>query len=384
MKKLFFAAAMALIAMLSFTSCEEMIVSSNQTIDLVPKATITGVVTAELNLQSVGAEFVPEGTQLLVEVPYSDINTGSIGKWMDTVIVAADGKYSVAVPTDADGVTVTITPFAFEAEQTQNYEETNYPKIKMLFKATAVVINDFKSGNSIPKNIVYVASNLPTFNYKVMLSGKCTANLNAETLGMENAPNGTVIVFYTNDWVDSTTITNGNYSINIPYKTVMYKSQFIKNKRVWNSTTLSYQEISYKYTKSSTFTPTSPTNTFDINFGEGEDQTIDPSPNTTTLSGLATADSDLTVSGRESMPEGTKIYFEANDKSWGAIATVTGGKYSVLIPRNTLNIFSITYQVNYNANRKTTPTSTAIYNFIGTGNISTTSAATKTQEIIAY
>lgn len=382
MKKLFFATAVALLAMLGFTSCEEMIVSTDQTIDLAPKATISGNVLAELNLQSSGMEAVPAGTQLLVEVAYADINPASTGKWMDTIQVSADGKYSVQVPADADGVSVTVTPFNFEADQRQNYSETNYSTIKKAFKAIAFV-QAIRSGQSVIKDITYTASDLPTFAYKVTISGKCTANLSAETPGLENAPNGTVIVFYTNDWVDSTTVTNGKYSINAPSKAVTCKSQFIRLKKVWNSTLQSYQDISYKYSYLATYTPTSSTNTYDIDFGEGADQTIDPAPNTTTLSGAATADSDLTVTGREPMPNGTKIYFEDAGKTWGAVATVADGKYSVQIPRSSLGINTITYQVNYNANRKTT-TSTTIYNFSGSGNINTTSAATKTQEIIAY
>lgn len=385
MRKLFFTVAMVIFTMLSFTSCEEMIVSSDETIDLVPKATITGIVTAELNLQNSGAEFVPTGTQLLVEVPYLDINSASTGKWMDTIQVEADGKYSVQVPADANGVEVTITPFVFEADQKQNYSEVNFPTIKKVYKAAAATISNVKSGYSMVKDFTYNASSLASFDYKVQVVGKCTANLSAETPGLENAPNGTMLVFYNSEWADSTTVSNGKYSINIPNTPVKCKAQFIRLKRVWNSSTLSYQDVSYKYSiVDLSINPSSPLNTIDLSFGEGEDQTIDPAPNTTTLSGAATADSDLTVTGREPMPNGTKIYFEDAGKTWGAIATVADGKYSVQIPRNTLGVFSITYQVNYNANRKTSSTSTTIYNFIGSGNISTTNLATKTQEIIAY
>ncbi len=383
MRKLFFTVVVAMFSLLHFTSCEEMIVSSDQTIDLAPKATLSGDVLAELNLQSSGMEAVPAGTELLVEVNYADINPASTGKWMDTIQVSADGKYSVQVPADADGVSVAVTPFSFESDQRQNYSEANYSTIKKAFKAIAFV-QPIRSGQSVVRDITYTASDLPTFAYKVAISGKCTANLSAETPGFENAPNGTVIVFYTNDWVDSTTVTNGKYAINAPNKTVTCKSQFVRLKRVWNSTLQNYQDISYKYSYLATYTPTSSTNTYDVDFGEGKDQTIDPAPNTTTLSGAATADSDLTITGREPMPNGTKIYFEDTGKTWGAIATVADGKYSVQIPRSTLGVFTITYQVNYSANRKISPTSTSIYNFTGSGNINTTPDATKTQEIIAY
>ena len=116
MRKLFFTVVVAMFSLLHFTSCEEMIVSSDQTIDLAPKATLSGDVLAELNLQSSGMEAVPAGTELLVEVNYADINPASTGKWMDTIQVSADGKYSVQVPADADGVSVAVTPFSFESD----------------------------------------------------------------------------------------------------------------------------------------------------------------------------------------------------------------------------------------------------------------------------
>ena len=273
MRKLFFTVVVAMFSLLHFTSCEEMIVSSDQTIDLAPKATLSGDVLAELNLQSSGMEAVPAGTELLVEVNYADINPASTGKWMDTIQVSADGKYSVQVPADADGVSVAVTPFSFESDQRQNYSEANYSTIKKAFKAIAFV-QPIRSGQSVVRDITYTASDLPTFAYKVAISGKCTANLSAETPGFENAPNGTVIVFYTNDWVDSTTVTNGKYAINAPNKTVTCKSQFVRLKRVWNSTLQNYQDISYKYSYLATYTPTSSTNTYDVDFGEGKDQTI--------------------------------------------------------------------------------------------------------------
>ncbi|MDD3320992.1 MAG: hypothetical protein PHS59_06065 [Paludibacter sp.] len=384
MKKLTFTVAMVILAMLSFTSCEDSIVSSDETIDLLPKATISGTVLAELNLQSDGLETVPEGTQLLVEVNYSDINpAASAGKWMDTIQVSADGKYSVQVPTDANGVSVSISPFTFEAEQTQKYTEVNYTTIKKVYSASLYSLT-ISAGNDTIQNISYTAANEPTFAYKVTLTGKCQANLSAETPGLENAPNGTVLNFYNNEWKDSVTVNNGTYTIMVPNTTIYCNAKFTQLKSVWNTNLISYQNISYKYTINSlSITPSSSVNTLALSFGEGEDQTVDSSPNTTTLSGTATAESDATLSGTENMPDGTKIYFEDDSKTWGATATVSSGKYSVSIPRSTTGIYTINYSINYNANKRTSSTSVSVYNFTGSGSLSTTSISTKTLNIIA-
>lgn len=382
MKKVIFLAAMSLLALLALTSCEENVVSTPVSVDLVPKAKISGRASAELNLQTAGFEAAPAGTELFVEVNYNGINADvTSGKWMDTIVVDANGMYEIDVPADANGVTVTISPTSFEADQVQNY--TAYFKvIKKVYSLNSFTVN-ISSGNQKTVNFTYGVGDEVTFVDKVSITGKCLANLSAETPGLENAPNGTVLNFFTNDWKDSVAVNNGTYTIVVPNKTVNCKAQFTRLKKVWNSTLLNYQEISYKYTVNTAFTPNASINTFDISFGEGDDQTVDPSPNTTTLSGTATADSDLTVSGNENMPDGTKIYFEDATKTWGAIATVAAGRYSVLIPRNTTGVSTINYQVNYNANKRTSPTAVSVYNFVGSGSTSTTSASTKTLNITA-
>lgn len=359
MKKLFFATAVAIFAMLSFTSCEEMIVSTDETIDLAPKATITGVVTAELNLQSARAEFVPAGTLLLVEVAYSDINPGSVGKWMDTIAVVADGKYSVAVPTDANGVNVTITPFAFVADQIQPFGSLA-AKVSKTYSAAATIIINFKSGESRPQDITYnILTDAPSYIDKVRITGKFTANLNQETGGYENVPNGTVINFSKSTWKDSAIVTNGSYTMLVPKSLsvidkVTIKSKFIYSKKVWNSTTNTYVNVNheYKYDNDRIF------NTMDEVFdivsnnsnapaGEGSDLTVYPIVSAVT--GTAKADLDENFNGLENMPNGTIIKFWTTTAPiWGVNVTVSGGQFTVNAPKNQ----TVYWSTKFNASKK--------------------------------
>jgi hypothetical protein len=388
MKEFKFFSFMALFAIVALSSCQDVVVSTPVSIDLLPKAHIVGRVSAELNLQTAGFEVVPTGTKLLVEINYSNINSDATsGKWTDTVTVADDGKYDIAVPADANGVTVSISPFTFEADQVQPYGAF-YKTITKSYTFTSLAVS-INSGQTKTQDIIYVASTLASFVDKVSISGKCLANLSSETPGLESVPNGTVLNFYTSDWKDSAIVSNGSYSLVVPNKTVTFKIQFVYAKRVWvtnSDYTLSgYQNINYKYSLTGSATPSSSTNTLDISLGEGTDLTVDPTPNTTVLSGLAFADLDATVAGLELVPDGTKIYFTSNTGDWGAVATVSGGKYSITIPRYTSfsSPASVLYNISFNANKKSS-SGTLIYNFIASGSTSTTSSATKSFNITAY
>ncbi len=102
MKKVIFLAAMSLLALLALTSCEENVVSTPVSVDLVPKAKISGRASAELNLQTAGLEAAPAGTELFVEVNYNgikllmDIADGNLMSLNE--IYAAAGKPALHEP----------------------------------------------------------------------------------------------------------------------------------------------------------------------------------------------------------------------------------------------------------------------------------------------
>ncbi len=335
MKKLIF--TVAVLATLSLTSCEEMIVTSNQTIDLAPKATLSGDVLAELNLQSSGLEAVPAGTQLLVEVNYSDINPASVGKWMDTIQVGADGKYMVQVPTDANGVNVSIMPFAFVADQTQIYGSM-IAKVSKTYSVTAATVKAIAQGQSIISDINYDKLTAPpSFIEKVRITGTFTANLNQELGGNENVPNQTVVNFFNSSWKDSAVVTNGKYSILVPKGVALtLKSKFTYSKKVWNLTTSSYSNLNYEYK----FDALKTFNTMDevvnliaANSGEGDDLTVHPI--VSGVSGTCTADLDESLNGFENMPNATTIkLWTTTTPIWGVTTTVSSGRYLISAPKN--------------------------------------------------
>lgn len=337
MKKTFFLMVLTAVALVSFSGCEEMVVSSDQTIDLVPKATISGIVTAELNLQSNGLEFVPAGTQLLIEVNYSDINPASTGKWQDTITVGAEGKFSALIPTDANGVNVSILPFTFDFDQIQPYGSLN-SNVRKTYSVTAATNKAISSGQSITLDIQYdKITTAPSYIDKVKITGKFTANLNQETGGNENVPNGTVINFYNSTWKDSTVVTNGTYTISVPKGIPLtVKSKFTYSKKVWNLTTSTYTNVNYEFKYDAVRTYNTMDEVVDIvaaNSGEGTDLTIYPIVSQVT--GTALADLDESTVGLENMPNGSVIRFWTTTAPiWGVTTTVTNGTYSVSAPKN--------------------------------------------------
>lgn len=334
-----------------FSSCkDDTVVSSPLTVNTLPNAVITGYVSAEMNLQTVGSEFAPQGTKLLVEVNYIDINpTATTGKWQDTVIVGANGKYIINAPSDANGVNVRITPFTFEANQTQAYGAF-FLQVKKSYSTLPFIIG-IRSGQTLTNDFTYLAADLPNFVDKVRVTGKAQANLNDEIVGLENIPNGTILYFFNGSWKDSVAIQNGMYTIDIPKGQLLsYKTEFTCAKRTWVINTdpslSTYQNISNKFT----FTGTKTYNTSTINedfTAVGVDISLDPDENIVILSGKAEAQLDESIPGLEKIPDGTKIYFYT--ASWGAATMVTNGSYALNIPKNQVVNYTILFTTNKKA-----------------------------------
>ena len=338
----------ALSALMSFSSCkDEVVVTSPVSVSTLPNVVITGYVSAEMNLQSLGYEFAPQGTKLLVEVNYIDINpTATTGKWQDTVSVGGNGKYIINAPSDANGVNVRITPIDFEANQTQAYGAL-FAQIKKCY-STAPFIVAIRSGQTLSNDFAYTATDLPNFVDKVRVTGKAQANLNDEIVGLENIPNGTIINFFNGSWKDSVAIQNGMYTIDIPKGQLLsYKTEFTCTKRTWvinaDPSLSTYQNISNKFTFSGTKTYNTSTTNEDF-IALGVDISLDPNDNIVILTGKAEAQLDESVAGLEKIPGGTRIYFYT--ANWGAAATVTNGLYTVNIPKNQVVNYSIIFTTN--------------------------------------
>ncbi len=384
MKKIIYVSIIAVLSAFTFTSCEQDVVTSPVTVDLLPKANISGNVTAELNLQSYGKELAPSGTQLLVEINYSDLNStlsASAGKWKDTVTVDENGKYNLSVPAGVTTTTVTITPLPFEYNQVQSYGAL-YPTIKMAYTYAVKTIVSINAGQSIIQNIDYpvVSTSVANFVDKVRIAGKVTANTDVSVVGNEKVPDNTVIYFYNSSsiynstWKDSVKVINGAYSIVVPKNiTIYWSSKFSFNKNTWNSVNSTYvATVSYIYSVSSSglfnsnSTDANPNN---IDFGEGSvDITLYPIY--VVLSGSALADyNQLAASpGSENFPSGTKIYFNTAAGDWVGVATVDAtGRYTINVPQNKTIYYTTSFLIT-----KTLSTGTTVPNttFTASGNTS--------------
>lgn len=382
MKKTSLFSVVAIFALVSLSSCEKEMVSSPIYVNKLPQANISGYVTAEMNLQTAGAEYVPAGTQLFVEVGYGGLNPSATGSWKDTVSVSATGEYKLAVPASSSGVTVSITPISFEADQVQAYGAF-FPKVKKNYAAAKTTFTITAGSNVTGKNIVYNPADLPTFTDKVSVSGKVQANLDAAIAGLENVPNGTVVNFTCSStpWKDSVVVQNGNYTIIVPKgPSITWTVKFKYNKNTWITSSLSFDNSkSYEYSMTSSASFSSVTTDYNLSAGEGT--VVDLTPTIVTVSGTAKADLDLMQAGTENMPDGTKITFYAADNSWAGTANVTNGSFAINMPRNTL----IYYSCSFTATKRTSSTVTVpntLYT-IGTGlSFYSSSSSTQTLPVI--
>lgn len=386
-------------AIMVFSSCkDEVVVSTPVSLDLFPKATITGSVSADLNLQTYGSESVPEGTELLVSIPLSSLYTSTMpGVWRDTVTVGDDGKYTVSVPTSINSVTttVTITPFDFEYDQIQAYG-SSYRTINKLYSATSTTVV-LLSGQAATQAITYsnVVNANASFKEKVLISGTVTANLDQSAIGSENLPDGTIINFFTlttnnsNMWKDSVAVKSGGYSISIPKGVAVYYSINLKyQKKVWvvNTTSQSlsaYQNISYNYSVASISFGSYTTSETDVDIDLGEGTDLTELPNTTILTAtLSQVNLDLSDDSPSTtynnVPNGTIVYLYTS--TWGLSATVTNGSITASVPRyvDSSSPTYIYYLINSTVlQTQSNGTTTATKTISASGVISTTTATTK-------
>lgn len=378
MKKMNFFVAFATVVSIGLMSCkEEAVVSSAITIATKDSATITGYVTADLNLQTAGNEAVPAGTSFVVSVPYSALNASATsGKWQKTVSLGADGKYTVKVPSNSSGVSVTISPINFDADQTQTYA-AGIPTttVKSTFSSFNIAVGTLVSGQIKVQNISYSATAIvnPVGMTKVQISGKAQAELDASIIGLENLPDATSIIFTATGWVDSTTVLNGNYTMSVPSGlTVSWRISKLIPTKIWQKDLTTPGTYSY-VTQSRQFTITG-SNLFMANnlkadistVTNGTTPAVTSTNTTTTLSGTAQV-------SNISLAAGTVINFYNLAKTWGASTTVSNtGTYSINVPAND-NIFfeyvkSSTTYTNYSFNPIQTTTATTLTSNIS-GNI---------------
>jgi hypothetical protein len=335
MKKIKFFGVIAALSLVAFSSCkEEIVVSSPITIASKDSATISGFVTADLSLQKAGNEGVPAGTQLMVTIPFSDLNSYASGTWQKFIVTVGDsGKYSVKIPTNTKGVRVTIAPMPFTYNQVQAYAGgSQVPALKLQFSATSYGPYTYVSSQNATLNMNYgITSGGAVGVEKVLISGKAKAETNAEIVGLENLPDGTKILFTASGWADSTTVQNGEYSMYVPKGvTVTYKISAIISTRYFvpdnaDITKSIYRNEDRQYNITSTINSSSNNPKADITSISSGTQIVAPTATAVTLSGTV-------MIGGVSVPDGTVIYFYNSLQTWGNSVTVNGGKYSISVP----------------------------------------------------
>jgi len=349
MRKINYLLLMVVLSLIMFTGCgDKEIVSSPISISSLPKATITGYVTADLNLQTLGSELVPAGTKLLISIPYSSLNSlASIGTWQDTIKVDASGKYTAKVPTTTSGVSVIITPMSFEANQTQAF---GYSVSSLPFRYSCLPLTvSVASLQTVNQDISYSGAILPQYARKVLFTGAVRAELDATNAGYEFAPNGTIVRFYNSSWKDSAIVNNGKFSVYVPYNISFTEAvNFTANKiSILSTSTTSSINTSTTYFNYKT-TATVPAQTVDINdysssfIVSGTDASVDPlSIFAVNYSFTVQADFDLTnntpSTTYDPIPDGTTFYFWSGSSSissatWAKTVQVSGGKISISLP----------------------------------------------------
>jgi hypothetical protein len=242
-----------------FTSCDKTVETTPLSIDLSKTATIEGYVYADLNLNDYGKEAVPAGTKIILSLPYSDLySSGATGNWVDTVDVDANGKFTVAVPADADGVTVTIKAVDFIYSQVQPLTASN-ATIQKIFSVSSATSVSVKVSETKVQIIEYnTITGFSDFDNYVAISGKVQAELNLSNSELEAVPTGTTLIFYGNGWSQEVTVssdgTNMVYTVDVPASISIYCAyDFTASKNVWNSSEGSYQNVDYRYKSTSLY-----------------------------------------------------------------------------------------------------------------------------------
>ena len=148
MKKLLLTAAAA--AMI-FTSCKKYEVSKELDLDSLPKVTLKGTVYAHLDETVPVLQFAPEGTKVLVSIPYAayDATNASAGNYVVETTINSQGVYAIDVPTVSTGVDVTISFTDFTANVKKLDSVGQEVNILQRFTCPNRVVN--KVGNGVGK-----------------------------------------------------------------------------------------------------------------------------------------------------------------------------------------------------------------------------------------
>ncbi len=279
MKKIFYLTILTVLGLgLSVTSCtEDQLTSSAIMVDTTQVATLSGVVYAELNLQTAGKEIAPAGTNLLVTIPLSDLSSNANqGNWEKMITVGQNGAYSVEVPSNNKGVTVTVTPTDFTADLTLE-NNAQFPVQKTVY-TIAQTTAKVKAGLTTYLDITYGIKSQEELKYTAMLYGEITGELDTDNGVQEALPTGTIVTFIgkVNNVIvwSKDVVANGKvYNLQVPANTAITAHwNFKADKNVQSPADPSkYIKVKYSYIGNSSIGTYNPKtdNIRDFNVGGG-------------------------------------------------------------------------------------------------------------------
>jgi len=259
----------ALIMAIFLKSCDKDVENSSLHINLNKKIIIKGYAYAELNLRSLGIEYAPAGTMIILSVNYNDLNPNAgAGKWIDTAIVESNGSFTAEVPVDDDGVFLSCEPLPFEYNQITSFG-TYEPTEKRIYSANRSSYKISTSSNQIIE-ITYNDLPLASNAYKAKVIFTIVADLDQSTAGNEIVANKE-ITFYNDDWaITVTTDSDGKVEVEVPYNEIVrYWVSFIYRKNVWNGTEYVKQDYKYEVKGTTLIGPFTEETEVTINLGGG-------------------------------------------------------------------------------------------------------------------
>ena len=153
MKNIVLILSVLFVALLSFVSCEK---DEDTESAGAPKATVKGIVYADLDLTNSNYEFAPKGTKVFFRIDASQLGCASVDGYdyptnQYVATVGDGGQYSVSLPSSCKNeVVVSIQADQFMAEQTIS-ADTYSSKV---FVASETGVST-RAGQTFYLNIIY-------------------------------------------------------------------------------------------------------------------------------------------------------------------------------------------------------------------------------------
>ena len=237
-------------ALLLMAGCEKEVEQTEMKLDMSKQATVKVYLYAQLDNTQLGWEYVPNGTPVLISIPNSAFNPAAPGNWTDSTVVQ-NGMVEVMVPSTTTGVTVTLTPREFVANQVQAYG-SNLASIAKIYKATPINVA-VKAGEVRTEELFYNPTAFSSLTETVDLNFKLFADVD-ETVAGEVVPQGTTLNLYNDAWHTTVTVgADGQVSVSVPKNQWIILS-FETTKKLWDSSTKKYK-YTYQYLTPTVSTP---------------------------------------------------------------------------------------------------------------------------------